>query len=234
MHRLRQTIQLDFTLQARNYYYHISLFTIALLSAILIYLFTPDQLAYAIPLLYLFGLGGTTYLFAAALILFEKQENCLEMLIVTPLRTEEYIWSKMITLTILGLFESVGIALVAYGGSFNWFFLVVGIVLMALTFVLLGIVVVVRYDTIYQFLMPTLLITLFLELPALHLLGFWETPVFYLIPTYPALLLMYQAFSAEWLSLLELIYGFVGSGLFIALLYEWSKRAFKQHIVEKR
>ncbi len=237
MNRLLKSMQLDFTVQGRNYFYHIGVGSALLLGGLLWYFFNQENLAYAIPLMYLFGLGGSTYLFVGALILVEKRDHTLDGLIVTPLRPREYINAKVISMTILGLFESLGIAAVAYGfpygWDFNWFYLITGVVFMAVMNCLLGLIVVVRYDSINNFLMPTLALSLVLQLPFVHVLGFWESPLFYLIPSFPSLQLVLRAFDPTAVSTGELVYGFVGSMAVIIGLYIWGERAFDRHIIQR-
>lgn len=233
MNRLLQTMRLDIILQARNYYYHISLGLVLFLGGTLGYFFTAEQLTYALPVAYLFGLGGATYIFLAALVLFEKQERTLTGLVLTPLRPREYINAKLITLTILGLCESVGILLVSYGWGVNWLWLMVGLVGMGLVYCLLGLVVAVRYDTINEFLMPTLLINIVLQLPFVAVLGWWFTPLFYLLPTYPPLLLLTAAFDPQAATVGQMVYGVVGTTAAITALYIWGQRSFQHHVVER-
>jgi fluoroquinolone transport system permease protein len=231
MTRLSATLQLDATVQVRNKLYHISIGLVFLLVLLLRLIFPHDILGQVMPAWFLGALGPTTYLFVAGLLLFEKSEHTLDALTITPLRTGEYLLSKVTTLTLLALAESLLTVLLAYGLDFNPLLFLAGAGAMGAIYTLFGIVVVVRYQSISDFLMPSIFYSGLLELPFLHYFGIWETPLLYLWPTHPPLLLMKAAFLpvAPW----QIGYGVLGSLLFIGLIAAWSYRAFTHFIIKQ-
>lgn len=236
MTRLTQSISLDTRLQTKNQLYSITVGAALAVGIALGYFFSQEALKIAIPIFFLFASSGTGYLFVAALILFEKQEGTLDALITTPLRPDEYLSSKIISLSVLALVE-IGVILVTawliwYGpAGVNWLWLVLGTMLMQMIMTILGIIVVVRYDRINDFLMPTLLVGLGTQIPFLASLGIWNPFFFYLIPTYPPFLLLQAAFIPipTW----QLVYGLIGSLTWIAIFYVWARRAFDRHVIRK-
>jgi hypothetical protein len=78
------------------------------------------------------------FFFMAGLVLLEKGEGTLEAQVVTPLRTGEYLASKVITLTVLSLLESVLLVLLAVGLDINWLALLAGVALMTPLLALAG------------------------------------------------------------------------------------------------
>ena len=235
MTRLTQSIRLDTRLQTKNQLYSITIGAAVAVGLVLGYFFSQEALKLAIPIFFLFASSGTGYLFVAALILFEKQERTLDALIVTPIRPNEYLSAKIISLSILALLE-IGVILVTswiiwYGpAGINWLWLVLGTMLMQIIMTILGIIVVVRYDRINDFLMPTLLVAFVTQIPFLAALNIWEPAFFYLIPTYPAFLLLLAAF--EPIPTWQLAYGLIGSAVWIAIFYKWATRAFERHIIQ--
>ena len=235
MTRLTQSISLDTRLQTKNQLYSITVGAALAVGVCLGYFFNQEALKFAIPIFFLFASSGTGYLFVAALILFEKQERTLDALIVTPLRPDEYLSSKIISLSVLAIVE-ISVILVAgwiiwYGpAGVNWIWLILGTLCMQIMMTILGIIVVVRYDRINDFLMPTLLVAFVTQIPFLAGLNIWEPFFFYLIPTYPPFLMLLAAFNPieSW----QLIYGIVGSIAWIAIFYFWARSAFDKHIIQ--
>ena len=234
MSRFTQSLQLDTKLQTKNQLYAITVGAAVAVGVALGYFFSQESLKIVIPIFFLFAAAGTGYLFVAALILFEKQEHTLDALIVTPLRPNEYLSSKVLSLSLLAFIEGgiiLGIAWAFwYGFDFGWPWLFAGLVSMQVIMTIIGIIVVVRYDRINDFLMPTLLIAMISQLPVLAAIGLWEPFIFYMIPTYPPFLLMRAAYESipTW----QIIYGIVASAAWIGGLYYWAFKAFDKHIIQ--
>jgi fluoroquinolone transport system permease protein len=229
MTRFASTLRLDVTLQFRNKFYHIGVMVALLGIFALRGLFDHQTLKIVLPVLYLIGLAGTTYFFIGGLVIFEKSERTIDSLIITPLRFQEYLLSKLVTLSALATVESVVITVATVGLDFHGPLLVSGIVLMAGFYTLLGYIVVLRYQSVTDFLMPSLAYSLILQLPFLPYFGVWENALFYLIPTQAPFLLMQAAFQPveNW----QIVYGFGYSLLSIAFCVVWARRAFHHFIV---
>ncbi|MEM6284426.1 MAG: hypothetical protein AAF787_19700 [Chloroflexota bacterium] len=236
MTRLISTIQTDFTVQVRNRLYAIGLAVAVIIAFILSWITTGDELARTVPTMMLLTLGGSTLLYVAGLILFEKDEGTLSALIVSPLTVREYLTSKVITLT--GLASLEGIVMIAGAAallgmevltSFNVFVLLLGMMAIGVVYTLLGIVVIVRHNSITDFLVPVLFIATILQAPAFHFTGLLESYAWYIIPTTAQTLIMQAAWEplAAW----EWVYALVYTAMTIGVLYAWSLRAFHAHIV---
>ncbi|MEM8857548.1 MAG: hypothetical protein AAGD96_04465 [Chloroflexota bacterium] len=234
MSRFTQSLQLDTKLQTKNQLYSITIVVAIAVGIALSYFFSQESLRIAIPVFFLFAAAGTGYLFIAALILFEKQEHTLDALIVTPLRPSEYLISKVLSLSLLVIIEGAVIVALAwafwYGLDFGWPWLLGGLIAMQVIMTIFGIIVVVRYDKINDFLMPTFLVVMVTQLPFTAAIGLWEPFFFYIIPTYPPFLLMRAAF--ETIPTWQIIYGIVASAAWIGGLYYWAFKAFDKHIIQ--
>jgi fluoroquinolone transport system permease protein len=172
-----------------------------------------------------------TFYFIAGMVLFEKGEGVLQGLIVTPMRVEEYLGSKVLTLTTLAIVENLVIATVIFGTGYNVPLLVVSTILTAIIYVLLGFVIVSRYGSISEYLMPSALITIFLTLPLFDYLKVFETPLMYLHPMQAPLVLLKAAVVPveTW----QLAYGVAYSLVLVLVMFVLSKRAFYRHIVNR-
>lgn len=228
MRRLLATARCDVTLQLRHGFYYATAFVLIVCVALVSRMPALD-LKWLLPALVLGNLLLNTFYFIGGLILLEKAEGTLEAQVVTPLRTWEYLASKLGTLTLLGLVENLVIVLLLAGFGFNPLPLAMSIVLTAALYCLAGIVVVVRYASINEYLMPSILYTSLLSAPLLPYLLQWDSWLLYLHPLQGTLLLAQGAFQplARW----QMIYGALYSTLWIGWLWYWAQHAFRRFII---
>lgn len=228
MRRLAAAIGCDVRLQWRNGFYGAVAFLLAGFLLVVGQL-PPFDAASVLPPLLLGNLMVATFYFMGGLLLLEKGEGILESLVVTPLAAGEYLLAKVLTLTALSVAESFAITLFAHGPDFGWPALFAGVTLAAALYCLLGFLVVIRYDSINEYLFPTILYTAFFVLPILDYAGLWGGGWMYLHPFQPSLLLMDGAFrgTGSWLWL----YGISYSLLWIGLSFAWSVRVFRRFVV---
>ncbi|NJP04679.1 MAG: ABC transporter permease [Chloroflexaceae bacterium] len=230
MNRLLITLKLDIMLQVRNQLYVITAGVALLLVALLRQLFAANTIALVIPALLLFGMAIYLY-FAAGMFLLERGQRTLSAVIITPLRLTEYVTARVVSLSLLALLETLLIVLLSYGWQLAWLPLLAGTLAMASIFVLAGLLMVVRYDSITTFLMPSMLFVILLQLPWIDYAGIWSNPIFYAFPTQPAFLLMQAGFAS--LSTGQLLYASIGSLVWIGLFAWWSYRAFTHYVIQQ-
>ncbi|QPC84785.1 hypothetical protein G4Y79_10540 [Phototrophicus methaneseepsis] len=239
MSRFLSAIRMDVTLQWRSKLYVIGIAAGVLVAIGLSQLGTNEQMYLLVPTLMLAVAGGSTLLYVAGMIIFEKDEGTLNAAIVSPLRTSEYIWSKVATLTFLATLE----AAIMVGGTMlilsrtdqvtipNLLVLVPAVLIAGVLYTLLGIILIVRYDKITDFLLPMGSIAIILQLPMLYFLGMIENPLFLIIPSSAPTMLVRGAYvpltPAEWL------YGVGYTALLLIVMIPWAFRAFNKHIIMK-
>ncbi len=230
VNRLTATMRLDMTVQWRNKFYYIGVGLSALIAFGLMRFISPQALGATLPMLFLFTVSGTTMLYVAGLVIFEKDERTLEAVTVSPIRLSEYMLSKLVTLTFLAVVESLVVVGLTYGLSgLNIGWLVLGVILLGAMLTLLGFIMVVRYDSITDFLIPAVVVNLVLQLPSLYFTGVSDSVLWLLLPTTAPTMLMWAAWwpVESW----KLVYGVVYSLVIIAGLYRWALSAFNKHIV---
>jgi fluoroquinolone transport system permease protein len=220
----------DVRLQARNGFYWAIGFLLVVYAVVITRLPAFDW-GIVIPALVLGNLAMATFYFIGGLVLLEKGEGTLEALVVTPLRPWEYLTSKVATLIGLSLVENVAIVALACGRSFRPLPLVLGIVLASAIYCLIGFISVARYDSINEFLFPSMLVVAALSLPILHYAGLWTTPLMYLHPLQAPLVILEGATReiATW----QWVYGVVFALASIGLLGRSSVRSFRRFVVER-
>ena len=234
MKRLVATLRCDALLQFRAGFYYVGGF-VALFYLGLLQLLPEDErinLPLLIPVALLFNVIITTFYFVSALVLLEKAEGTPSALVVTPLRAGEYLTSKIATLTLLAMGENAIVLLLFYGLGFEPVPLVAGVVLLCSLFTLVGFAIITRYESINEFLMPSIVVVTVLTLPVLEHFGAVAAPfdrLFYAHPVQPSLVLMRSAFGQPGLG--QLLYGFVGGIGWLALAYVAARRAYHSFVV---
>ena len=236
MSNLKNMLRWEFTLLSRYKIIHISI-----LSMILYFLTTqavPDMNKTIFhTMLLFFDPAIIGIMFVGALVLFEKSENVLQALVITPMKTDDYLLSKITSLTILSIISaSIFIALlnIFSGIDFNILFLVLGIILTSVMLILLGFILVSRVNSINEYLVAMIIAFLgLLFAPMLHLSGIYENVIFYLWPTQASFILFTGVFNATSLELWETAYGIGYQVIWIGILYFLARKAFHKHIVLK-
>ncbi|MFQ5739973.1 MAG: ABC transporter permease [Acidobacteriota bacterium] len=228
MRRLLSAMVCDVRLQFRNGFYYAVAFVLACW-VILLSQLPPLDWAWLLPVVILGNVAMSAFYFIGGLVLLERAEGSIQALVVTPLRRWEYLASKVITLSILGLVENLILVVIARGMRFQAGFLIAGVVFSSLLFALVGFLVVARYESINQYLLPSVLYVTLLSLPYLHYFGIWDHPLMYAHPLLPSLLLMKGAFSP--MSRGELAYCLLYSAVWVGVTFVAGRRSFQRFLV---
>ena len=236
MSNLKNMLKWEFTLLYRYKIIHISI-----LSVVLYFLTTQaiedmNQPIFHTMLLF-FDPAIIGIMFIGALVLFEKSENVLQALVITPMKVDEYILSKITSLTILSVISAsifIGLLNIFSGIDFNVLYLAAGIIITSIMLILIGFIFVSRVNSLNEYLLTMIISFLGLLFPPmLHLSGLYENVMFYLWPTQASFVLFTGVFNAASLETWEIAYGIGYQIFWIGLLYFLSKRAFHKHIVLK-
>lgn len=189
-----------------------------------------------LPLVVYGNLVMNGFFFVAGLVLLEKGEGTLEAQVVTPLRSAEYLTSKVLSLTALTLLESTLIALLAVGTGVGWLGLLAGAALLTPLLVLTGFLLVSRYDTINEFLFPAAVAVAVLSMPLLASAGlfgesfprFWT----YLMPVEPAWLLLHASIAP--VTQEQALFGLLAAAVWLALAALLAQRAFHRFVTTRQ
>ena len=224
MTRLAATLQTDVRVQMRNGFYLATAFVVACSIALLRWL-PNDVAALLLPVVLLENIVINTFYFVSALLLLERGEGTLAAQSITPLRGDEYLASKVITLTALSLVESLLIATAVAGLDTRLLVMSVGIALAAILFCLSGIALIVHYESINEFIMPSVLYTAVLSLPILGYFGVGAKEWYLLHPVQGSLELMQMQtqYMPE-----RLAYAIGYPLLWLVPISLWSRRALRR------
>lgn len=174
-------------------------------------------------------LSDTTMLgviFIGALILLEKQQSVIHSLFVTPLTPSSYIWAKTLSLSLIAITMSILVYLPVLQLSAYTLLLLLTTAITAAIFVLFGIGIAARVDTINQYFGRLMLVSFLIMLPVVPYLLFGKYPLFIVLPYIASLDIMLGAI--EPLSAWRLI-------IDIVLLFAWGYLAYRysEHQVNK-
>lgn len=228
MRRLAATIRCDLRLQRRNGFYYAAAFVCAASIAVL-HIVPASLRALLLPVLVLTNVQVNTFYFIAGLLLLEKGEATLSALLVTPLRTGDYLASKVLTLTLLSLVENVTILLFSAPSPAALPSMIAGISLLSAFFSLAGFLAAVRYESLSAYLLSSLGYSALLFLPLLDYLHLLPGRIYILHPVQPLLRLLDS--SAPHPSAGVRLFGLIFSLVWIVGLAALSCRQFRHFVV---
>lgn len=224
MRRLAATLGTDLRVQWRNGFYAATALVVACSIALLRWL-PADAAALLLPVVLLANVLVNTFYFISGLVLLERGEGTFAAQGVTPLRDDEYLASKLLTLTVLSLGESVLIGAAVAGLDGRLAVIALGVTLAAALFSVAGVVLVVRYESINEFIMPSVFYAFLLSLPVLGYFGVGIRAWYLPHPIQgPLELLQIQAPSTP----AGLTYAIGYPLVWIVPVYFWSRRALRR------
>ncbi len=230
MTRLVATLRHDMLNQYREGFYFASVFVLVVVGAAVSLL--PAAAVVLLPAILLTNMLLVTFAFLAALLLMEKGQGTLEGLIVTPLRSGEYLLAKILSLTLLAVAENACITSIALVdgllSAVNWGWILIGSAVSGCLYTLLGFLTVIRYRSLNDFMLPMILITAVLQLPAMVCFGMPEYLLLYLLPTHGPLL-MFQA-ALEPISTSKMLYALLYPSAWMVASFIAGRRAFHQFV----
>ena len=229
MSRLSATLRLDTRLQARNKVYLVIGVMACGVALLLGSWFGSDDLRFWMPILALGSTTATTVFLVGMLLQFERGEGMLDVVFVSRLRPGDYLASKLLTLSSLALIEGGLLVGIAYRGSIAIPWLAIAVFLRASLGVAVGVAIGVRYGSILRWLLPVVGVSVAFDLPNIWYLGLWPSPLFYLWPTMPSLLIAKAAFlPVEPATLLYAVaYGVLAAGAAVV----WALRSIDRFVV---
>lgn len=230
LRRVGATMITDFRLQYRNGFYYAVVFVVTMI-ALAVWRFPGLDLDRFLPVLVLGNLPINTFFFIAGLVLLEKGEGTLDAQVVTPLRTGEYLASKAATLTLVSLLENGVLVVLLARFNFQILPLAAGIVLASVLCCLIGFALIARYDSINEYIFPSVLYNALLLLPILGNLEVWSSWLLYLHPLQGSLLLMRAAF--EPIPVWQWLYALTSSLAWIGVAWYLCGRAFDRFILAR-
>lgn len=229
MKRFFGCLQVDVSMQVKYGLY--SVYSVITLLFILLLKQLPESWReIALPLIIFSDPSILGFYFISGLLFLEKNDGILEYFITTPLRTKEYLLSKVISLAMLSLMTSIIICIFS-GSEVRYINVIAGILLTSIWFTLVGFIAASKTSSVSQFLVTSLLYTLVLYLPLLDYFGLFRSPLFYLMPTYASILLINSGFTP--ITAWKLLYSLCYLTAAILITFRIAYKAFVKFIVQK-
>ena len=227
---LAATLKLDVQIQARSKLYTIGIAVAILLGLVGRFIFSYEHAGRVLAAFYLLGIGSTTYIFGASLVLLEKTQGTIDALRTSPLTATTYMASKAITLTAFATIESAIVYVIAfYGAPVSPLPLALGVIMLGILFVFVGLGQVAPHDSVFTFLVPgALLVGSVIQWPVFYLLGIGPQILWYMVPTQGPVILMLGA--SEPLAGWQWLYGVGMSLAAVAIAHTWARRRFARFI----
>lgn len=228
MKRLASALKQDLRLQYRHGFYHI--YAIISVVYIIVLRYSPAAVRDLLLIMLIFSDPGMLgFYFIAAIVLFEKDARSLQAISVTPLRPSEYLLAKAISLSTLAVLASTVVAGATWGLIPRLLLLVPVVGLCGALVVFGGFAFVARHNTFSLFLLQSVPALLVLGIPILGLVGLVHSPLFYLLPSYAALLAIKGVFLHESPILLTAHTALLAGWAYA--FYHLALRAHAKHIV---
>ncbi|MEO8379199.1 MAG: ABC transporter permease [Acidobacteriota bacterium] len=230
MKRVGALLVADVRLQLRYGLYTVSLLMVVIWSALLLSLGWPRLSPALLAPFIAMNLIITTFYFIAALVLFEESEGVLTALVVSPVAPQEYLFSKVASLTTLATVETLVVVAFAFRKGFQWPLLIAGTGLLAALYALVGFLVVVRLRSINSFLMPSMLFAFLLFASLLQTTTAPWNVLLQLHPAYPAVALLRHGAQGGAPSPAVAI----AAGIWCCVAFGLAVRDFRRFIVERQ
>jgi fluoroquinolone transport system permease protein len=226
--RLLHAVWADIRFQFKQGFYLVYVLITVMYLIILSFL-SEDILSVGLPLVVFSDPSVLGLFFIGGIILLEKMQGILSVLVVSPLRTIEYILSKVISLAFVSVLAAFAITGFSNYGSVNWLLVFLSTVLTSAIFTLCGIMITAGCNTVNQYMIKTGPYMLLLVLPCFSLIGFPYSDLFTIIPSVAALRLMLGAYTG--IPLFEAVGLIIYLGGMNYLFLRWAIRVFENKII---
>lgn len=226
--RLLHAVWADIRFQFKQGFYLVYVLITVMYLIILSFL-SEDILSVGLPLVVFSDPSVLGLFFIGGIIMLEKMQGILSVLVVSPLQTIEYILSKVISLAFVSVLAAFAITGFSNYGNVNWLLLFLSTVLTSAIFTFCGIMITAGCNTVNQYMIKTVPYMFLLVLPCFSLIGFPYSDLFTIIPSVAALRLMLGAYTGIPLyEAVGLIIYLVGMNYFFL---QWAIRVFENKII---
>jgi fluoroquinolone transport system permease protein len=169
------------------------------------------------------------FIFVGALVLLEKQQNILESLFITPLELSTYLWSKVLSLSIIAVLASLIIGILPGGMRENWVAMTLSVILGSSFFTLAGLGVSARVNTLNQYIVGIMTAGLIMVAPVA--LYFFIPDLSIIFPVNAAIDLLISTPATQ--SVKGIIADSAVLILWTILAFLWAKQQFIKYVIQK-
>lgn len=228
LRRIRSAVASDVLFQYKQGFYFIYLLISFVYLLILSQL--PREIAViALPIIVFSDPSVLGLFFIGGILLLEKEQGVIQSLSVTPLKAQEYLISKLISLSLISIMAALLITFLSDAGDVNYILLVAGVILTSTFFTLIGIIIAAKSRHINAFFVKMVPWMIVLMLPIALLVLFpneWFTGVF---PSIASFKLVYGAFHG--ISFSEVLFSAFVLFICNGILFKKAILMFEKHMI---
>ena len=235
MKRLLNAIKWDVRFQ-KNYGLYMAGTVLTLVWVGVLSLFNEEGIKLAVQVVLLADVSTMGLLFIGAILFFERGQGSISAVITTPLKTKEYVLSKVISLTVfITVFSVLLVVLTSFikGIKFNGFYLMLAVLIIAVEYILMGFYLSTFFKNFTDFLLPMGLVFAFMNLPIFTMFNIQSlekfTYLFYVIPSTGLVKLLQGLYAAQ--SGLVVLYAIVYNSLLIYVLFKLCIKNFNTKVI---
>jgi fluoroquinolone transport system permease protein len=152
---------------------------------------------YALPIIVFSDPSVLGLFFIGGMVLLEKEQGVLQMLVVTPLTIKEYVLSKVLALTLVALMAGILITAVAAYNPVDYFTLIIGIILTSVFFTLLGFIISTKAKNLNAFFLHMMPWTALLMVPCVFYVIYPHLTALLIVPSVAGLNLVLGAIGGQ-------------------------------------
>ncbi len=226
--RLINAVFADIRFQIKQGFYLVYV-VITIMYLIILSFLPEDLLSLTLPVVVFSDPSVLGLFFIGGIIMLEKVQGVLMVLVVSPLRTLEYILSKVISLALISVLAGFVITVFSNFNNVNWLLFLLSTGLTSGIFTMCGIMITAGCHTVNQYMLKTIPYMLLFVLPCFTLIDFPYSWLFTIVPSVAALRLMIGAYTEiPWFEAAGLITYLSGLNY---LFLRWSVRVFENKII---
>lgn len=238
MSKLLNLVKWDIKFQLNNGLY-IAGAILSLVWLFVLIIFPASAMEYVIPIVVLSDVGTMGMLFIGAILFFEKGQGSIKAVVVTPMKPQTYIQSKVISLLIFVVLATfiviIGPTLIK-GIPINLIIFPAAIIIIATSYILLGFILSAYFKSFTDFIFPMGLVFMVLNLPLLFIFDISALEPFrrfvYLLPSHGMVILLKGMFEPQ--TARDLIYAVIYNLIIIRVLYWKSIQVFNQKVIGRQ
>lgn len=194
MKNLKNAIKSDFKFQYKEGFFYIYL-AICIIYLVILSVLPSSILPIVLSVLIYSDPAGLGLFFIGGIIMLERRQGIVNYLMVTPLLIKEYVLSKVITLSILGVAVSLIITVFSsINTPVNYIVLITSTFLTANFFTMVGILIAINCSNLNEYFIKTGPWMILLSLPCLGLIYLPYKEFLSIIPSVASLQLIIGAF----------------------------------------
>lgn len=235
MNKFLSTIKWDVRFQISNKLYAVG-FVLTVMWIGVIILFPAEYMQYVIPIVLLSDLATMGLLFMGAIVYFERGQGFIYSIVTTPLKTSEYLISKVISLSLYVLLVTTAVvASVSFIKNLNanYMYMLLSVLVASAFYTLLGFLLSSFFKTFTDFLFPMGVLFTFFNMPLLwmfdiaSLQGFRH--IIYIMPSYGLVILLQSILTPKpWY---DIVYAVIYNTIAIHALYRLCIKHFNRRII---